>query len=76
MKKSRYAETQIVNILKEVEAGRLVVEVCCEYSYPTSRTVTGKPALRPELVDYARKEHGASLRVACRAVGVSDSVYR
>ena len=31
MKKSRYAETQIVKILKEVEAGRLVKEVCREY---------------------------------------------
>ena len=32
MKKSRYTETQIVKILKEVEAGRLVKEVCREYS--------------------------------------------
>ncbi|CAM2780236.1 hypothetical protein VIMY103929_03100 [Vibrio mytili] len=39
MKKSRYTETQIVKILKEVEAGRKVNEVC-------------------------------------RAVGISDSVYR
>lgn len=31
MKKSRYIETQIVNILKEVEACRLVKEVCREY---------------------------------------------
>ena len=31
MKKSRYSETQIVKILKEVEAGRLVREVCREY---------------------------------------------
>ncbi|NVC94616.1 hypothetical protein FC650_13395, partial [Vibrio natriegens] len=28
MKKSRYTETQIVKILKEVEAGRKVNEVC------------------------------------------------
>jgi putative transposase len=31
MKKSRYTESQVVNILQEVEAGRLVKEVCCEY---------------------------------------------
>lgn len=31
MKKSRYSETQIVKILKEVEVGRKVNEVCCEY---------------------------------------------
>ena len=32
MKKSRYTESQIVRILKEVEGGRLVKEVCREYS--------------------------------------------
>jgi putative transposase len=32
MKKSRYTEHQIVKILKEVEAGRQVKEVCREYS--------------------------------------------
>jgi len=31
MKKSRYTESQIVKILKEVEGGRLVKEVCREY---------------------------------------------
>ncbi len=30
MKKSRLTETQIVKILKEVESGRLVKEVCRE----------------------------------------------
>ncbi len=31
MKKSRFSETQILKILKEVEAGRLVKEVCRDY---------------------------------------------
>ena len=32
--------------------------------------------MRRELVDYAQRHHGVSLRLACRAVGISDSVYR
>ena len=32
MKKSRFSENQIIGILKEVEAGRLVKDVCREYS--------------------------------------------
>lgn len=31
MKKSRYSETQIVKILKEVETGKKVKDVCREY---------------------------------------------
>ena len=31
MKKTRYTETQIIKILKEVEGGRMVKEVCREY---------------------------------------------
>jgi len=27
-------------------------------------------------VNYAREQHGASLRMVCRVVGISDSVYR
>lgn len=32
--------------------------------------------MRRELVEYARQAHGASLRLACRVVGISDSVFR
>lgn len=32
MKKSRFSESQIIGILKEVEAGRMVKEVCRERS--------------------------------------------
>ena len=35
-----------------------------------------KPAIRREFVDYGRRVHKVSLRLACRAVGISDSVYR
>ena len=31
MKRSRYSETQVVAILKEGEAGRLVAEICREH---------------------------------------------
>lgn len=31
MKKTRYTETQIIKVLKEVEGGRHVKEVCREY---------------------------------------------
>ncbi len=31
MRKSRYTETQIIKILKEVEGGRLAKEDCREY---------------------------------------------
>lgn len=32
MKKSRYSEAEIVKVLKEVEGGRLVKEICREYA--------------------------------------------
>jgi putative transposase len=35
-----------------------------------------KPAVRRELVDYARHQHDAGLRLTCREVGISDTVYR
>ncbi len=36
MKKSRYTASQVVKILKEVEAGRLVKEVCRKYGISES----------------------------------------
>lgn len=37
---------------------------------------TVSPAVKYELVDYVGKHYQVSLRMAYRAVGVSDSVYR
>jgi len=34
MKRSRFTENQIIRILKEVEGGRMVKEVCREYRMP------------------------------------------
>ena len=34
------------------------------------------PAVRRELVDYAKTAYPVSLRRACRVVGIRDSVYR
>jgi len=42
MKKSRFTETQIVKILKEVESGRLVKEVCREHGVGESTYYTWK----------------------------------
>ena len=42
MKKSRFTETQIVKILKEVETGRLVKEVCREYGVSEATYYNGR----------------------------------
>lgn len=35
-----------------------------------------RPAVKRELVDYVCKQYQVSLRMICRAVGISDFVYR
>jgi len=42
MKKSRFTETQIIKVLKEVEAGRQVKEVCREYGISDATHYTWK----------------------------------
>ncbi len=42
MRKSRFSESQIVRILKEVEGGRKVKEVCREYSISDATYYTWK----------------------------------
>ena len=42
MRKSRFSESQIVRILKEVEGGRMVKEFCREYSISDATYYTWK----------------------------------
>ena len=42
MKRSKYSESQIVRILKEVEGGRTVREVCREYGFSDATYYTWK----------------------------------
>ena len=42
MKRSKYSEHQIVRILKEVEGGRTVKEVCREYGFSDATYYTWK----------------------------------
>ena len=42
MKKSRFTETEIIKVLKEVEAGRQVKEVCREYGISDATYYTWK----------------------------------
>lgn len=53
MKKSRFTETQIVKILKEVESGRLVKEVCREHGISDATYYNWKPntvAWKPQML--------------------------
>ena len=46
MKRSRFTEAQIVAILKQVEGGRTVKEVCREYGIAEGTYITtGRPSM-------------------------------
>lgn len=56
MKKSKFTETQIVKILKEVEGGRLVKVVCREHGISDATYTTGRAtsvAWKPEFISIA-----------------------
>jgi len=83
--KAKYGgmETSDVKRLKELEdknrrRNNMFEDLSLEHRIlkDTVRKNAVKPVIKRELVDYARYEHGASLRLACRAVDISDSVYR
>jgi hypothetical protein len=40
MKKSRYTESQSIRVLKEVDAGMKVEEVCCQHGFYTVQVIT------------------------------------
>ena len=42
MKKGQFTEEQIIGILKEVEAGQKVSEVCRKYGVSEARTTGGR----------------------------------
>lgn len=46
MKPSMFGEEQIVAILKEVELGAKVTEVCRRHGFPKRRTTAGRRAMR------------------------------
>ncbi len=46
MKKSKFSEEQIVNILKEVELGAKVAETCRKHGLPKQQITNGKPNTR------------------------------
>ncbi|WP_399480222.1 transposase [Vibrio penaeicida] len=73
MKKSRYTETQIVKILKEVETGRLVKQVCREYGISDATYYNWKSKYGGmEASDVKRlKELEDENRLHCRAAAIS-----
>lgn len=45
MRKARFTEHQIITVLKSVEAGRTVKDVCREAEYPKLPITTGKQSM-------------------------------
>ncbi|WP_181257728.1 transposase [Vibrio splendidus] len=52
MKKSRYTESQIVKILKEIEAGVKVADVCREYGISNATDYNGGKIRRHGQIAY------------------------
>ena len=67
MKKTRYSESQMIKVLKEVEGGCTVKAVCREYGiaegtyYSWKSTYGGMEASDIKLVDYVQSSHSISL---------------
>lgn len=45
MRKTKFSEHQIIKILKEVEGGRMVKDVCREHGIPMPRTTIGNRSM-------------------------------
>ncbi len=87
MKKSKYSEQQIISLLKEVELGAKVVDVCRKYGISEATYYKWKAAYGgmdvsqlgqlcalQDLAQFLTIEHGLSARQVCRTVRLSRSI--